>query len=84
MKQPPEFWIGSTKIAATVSGSSKRIISSARLAAQIPNSSSVLNEDGARYQLVFGILNVEGTSGSNIFFMAGIPVIESAPWLVPW
>ena len=33
---------------------------------------------------VFGTRNVPGTSGSKGSFSAGSPVIDSAPWVVPW
>jgi hypothetical protein len=34
--------------------------------------------------LVFGTRCVEGTSGSKGSLSAGMPVIDSAPWVVPW
>jgi len=34
--------------------------------------------------LVLGTRKVEGTSGSNCCFSGGSPVIDSAPWVVPW
>jgi hypothetical protein len=33
---------------------------------------------------VFGTRNVLGTNGSNGAFSSGSPVMDSAPWVVPW
>ena len=67
----------------TVSGSSNSIVSatsSAHCSVQPPWSAQYLQ----RYWFVFATWRTPAISGSNGVRMAGMPVSESAPYVVPW
>ena len=74
-KQPPEFCTGSRNTAATVSGPSISIASAIDSAGSIA---------AGRYGFVLATRTQPGTNGSYGALIAGTPVIESAPIVVPW
>ena len=84
VKQPPEFCTGSITTAATVDAPSNRIASSMRSAAQRPNASGSSRCTAARKMFVFGARCPPGVNGSKSCFIAGNPVIDNAPCVVPW
>jgi hypothetical protein len=68
---------------ATVSGPAASIASSSSSSSRRTNSSSV-SSGGRWYRFVFRTWITSGTSGSNGSRSAGMPLIESAPMVVPW
>lgn len=57
-----------------------RAISSAHVSVQAGRSAQAQH----RYRLVFITLRAPGTSGSKASRAAGMPVMDSAPTVVPW
>ena len=67
----------------TVSGPIASIVRSSSSSSRAVNSSSV-SPSGLRKRFVLRTFRTSGTSGSNGIRIAGIPVSESAPSVVPW
>ena len=67
----------------TVSGPIISIVRSSSASRSAVNSSS-LSPSGRRYRFVLRTFRTSGRSGSNGTRIAGIPVSESAPSVVPW
>src|SRR5258705_12022157 len=83
-KQPPAFWTGSRKTAATVSGPSNSMASAMRSAQYWPNAlMSCSNIAGAREKLVLGKRKPPGGGGSNGALENGQPGDRSATRCVP-
>ena len=83
MIAPPAFCTGSRNTAATVSGPARRIcVSMSSAHARVQAGASAHQEQ--RNRLVLAARLPPGTSGSNGFRRAGMPVIDRAPIDVPW
>ena len=67
----------------TVSGPSARIACSRSASSTAVNCSSV-SSFGRWQRFVFITCRTSGTSGSKLVRSAGMPLIESAPIVVPW
>ena len=80
---PPVFCTGSMITMATVSGPASTIARSTS-SAQASEQADCWAQNPQRYRLVLAALRAQGSSGSNGSRMPGMPVMLSAPKVVPW